>query len=104
MKGTVIKRGAKWAVVVDIGKGPGGRRIRKWHSGYERRKDAEAARVEILSRLAQGVYVPPSRQTVADWMQSWLEGRQGSQRPPEPHMSTRRAGWSTGWARGGSAI
>lgn len=77
MKGTVVKRGDKWAVVVDVGRDPSGKRIRKWHSGFDRKKDAEAARVEILSKLAQGVYVPPSRQTVGEWLETWLAGRQG---------------------------
>jgi len=53
MRGTVIKRGATWSVVIDLGLGTdaAGRRRRKWHSGYRTRKEAEWARVELLSRL-----------------------------------------------------
>ncbi|MGH9249582.1 MAG: hypothetical protein ACRD0W_08735 [Acidimicrobiales bacterium] len=34
MRGTVIKRGNSWAVVVEVGRDPNtGKRARKWHSG-----------------------------------------------------------------------
>lgn len=77
MKGSVIKRGSKWAVVVDVGRDAAGKRVRKWHSGYPTRREAETARVEILSRLQRGEYVPPSRVTVGEWLDPWLEGRTG---------------------------
>lgn len=76
MKGTVIKRGKKWSVVIDAGRDAGGKRIRKWHSGYSTKREAEEARIEILSRLSRGVYVAPNRITVAEWLTQWLEGRQ----------------------------
>jgi integrase len=76
MKGTVIKRGRKWAVVIDLGRDPRGKRIRKWHSGYLTKKAAEAARVELLSGLQRGEYVPPSTITVGRWLADWLDGRQ----------------------------
>jgi len=76
MKGTVIKRGSKWAVVIDLGRDPGGKRIRKWHSGFDTKRAAESARVELLASLAQGLYVPPSRVTLREWLAGWLESRQ----------------------------
>jgi len=75
MKGTILKRGQKWSVVIDMGRDASGKRIRKWHSGYERKRDAEAARVEILSRLQHGEYVSPSKLTVAAYLDHWLESR-----------------------------
>jgi len=77
MKGTVIKRGQSWSVVVDTGRDPNGKRIRKWHSGYATKKAAEEARIEILSSLQRSEYVPPSRVTVGEWLESWLAGRTG---------------------------
>ncbi len=51
MKGTIIRRGQKWSVVIDLGTDPiSGKRVRKWHSGYERRREAEAARVSTSTR------------------------------------------------------
>lgn len=44
-EGTVIRRGSTWTVVLDLGKGPDGKRIRKWHSGYRTEREAKQARV-----------------------------------------------------------
>jgi hypothetical protein len=55
MRGTVIKRGNTWSVVVEVGRdATSGRRVRKWHSGFRSKKDAERARTELLSRLDDG--------------------------------------------------
>lgn len=75
MKGTVIKRGSKWSVVIDAGRGADGKRIRRWHSGYATKREAETARVEILASLQRGEYVAPSKVTVAGWLDQWLAGR-----------------------------
>ena len=82
MKGTVIKRGSTYSVVLDLGRGPHGRRVRKWHSGYRTKKDAERARVELLARLDQGAYVEPSNLTVAAFLRDhWLPGLRAQVRP-----------------------
>jgi hypothetical protein len=40
-------------VALDLGRGPDGKRIRKWHSGYRTKRLAEVARVELLASLDQ---------------------------------------------------
>jgi hypothetical protein len=77
MKGTVIKRGSRWSVVIDLGRDVDGKRLRKWHSGYRTKREAEQARIEILSRVQSGLYVAPHKLTVAQWLRDWLEGRVG---------------------------
>lgn len=74
MRGTVIKRGKSWAVVVDVGRDPfTGRRIRRWHSGYATKRDAERARTEVLSRLDHGTYVEPDRRALGPYLEvDWL--------------------------------
>jgi len=74
VRGTVIKRGKSWAVVVEVGRDPNtGKRVRKWHSGYRTKRDAERARIEILSRLDHGTYVSPDRRTVGSYLEGdWL--------------------------------
>src|SRR5919199_3835256 len=73
MKGTVIKRGGKWSVVVDLGIDPTTRkRIRKWHSGYATKKEAERARVELLHNVASGQYVEPTKETLGAFLERWL--------------------------------
>lgn len=72
-RGTVIKRGKSWSVVLDRGRDADGKRIRKWHAGYPTKKDAEAARTELLSKLDRGEYVPPNKLTVKAFaVDRWL--------------------------------
>ena len=80
MKGTVIKRGRKWSVVIDLGRDPvTGKRRRKWHSGFDRKKDAERARIEILGRLQVGEYVEPSRMSLGKFLlEEWLPARKAT--------------------------
>jgi integrase len=80
VRGTVIKRGTTYSVVLDLGRGPDGKRIRRWHSGYRTRKDAERARTELLASIDRGAYVEPSRLTMAAFLTEWLTGQAGQVR------------------------
>lgn len=62
-------------MVVDLGRDMDGKRIRKWHSGYPTKREAETARIEILNRLQTGQYVAPTKVTVSEWLSTWLAGR-----------------------------
>lgn len=83
MRGHVRKRGATWAVVVDVGRdAETGKRRQRWHSGYKRRRDAETALSELLSRLDGATYVEPSKVTVADYLTGrWLPAMATQVRP-----------------------
>lgn len=83
MKGTIIRRGQKWSVVIDLGTDPiSGKRVRKWHSGYETRREAEAARVDILGQIQRGGYVAPQKQTFSAYLvDEWLPGVEAALRP-----------------------
>lgn len=79
MKGTVIKRGATWSVVIDLGRDGSGRRQRKWHSGYKTKRDAERARVELLSSQLAGTYVAPSKVTLGSFLvDEWLPSKRST--------------------------
>jgi len=85
-RGSIIKRGTTYSVVLDLGRGPDGKRIRRWHSGFRTKRDAERARVELLARVDQGTYVEPSRLTVAVFLRDqWLPGLAGQVRPTTLH-------------------
>ncbi len=72
-RGTVIKRGARWTVVIDQGRDEAGRRKRDWHSGYGSRDEAERARTELLSSLDRQEYVAPSKISVGAFAaERWL--------------------------------
>jgi integrase len=83
MKGTIIKRGGSYSVIVERNRDSvTGKRRREWHSGFRTKRDAETGRVEILGRLQRGEYVAPSRLTVAAFLEdSWLPARESTLRP-----------------------
>jgi integrase len=79
MRGTVIKRGRSWSVVIDVGRDDAGKRIRHWHSGFGSKKDAERARVELLSRVDRGAYVAPTKTTLGSFLvEEWLPAKRST--------------------------
>lgn len=77
MRGHVRRRGNSWAVVVDVGRDADGKRKQKWSGGFRRRKDAERALSDTLSRLDGGAYVEPHKITVGDYLTGqWLPAMQ----------------------------
>jgi integrase len=82
MRGSVVKRGNGYSVVLDLGRDEHDRRIRKWHSGYRTRRDAERARIELLAAVQGGSYVEPSRLDVRSFLvDRWLPAHRGRVRP-----------------------
>lgn len=72
-RGTVIKRGEHWTVVLDLGRDENNRRIRRWHSGYHTEAEAEQARTELLYKVDRSEYVPPSKLTLRQYVEEkWL--------------------------------
>lgn len=81
MRGCTIKRGSKWSIVYDVPRGEDGNRSRRWESGFRTKRQAEAALAEVLTRIEGGVYVTPTKQTVAQYLAGWLESVRPSLRP-----------------------
>jgi len=77
-RGTIIRRGGRWSVVLDLGLDENGRRIRRWHSGYTDRDEAERARTELLSSIDKATYVDPTKVTVKAFLEDrWLPALDG---------------------------
>jgi integrase len=82
MRGHVRKQGSAWYVVVDLPRDPQtGKRKQKWHSGFRTKREADKALTDILSRLDQGTYVEPTKQTLADFLDEWLAQAKRTIRP-----------------------
>jgi hypothetical protein len=82
MRGTVVRRSGGYSVVLDLGPGPDGKRVRKWHSGFRTKRDAERARVELLAALDRGGYVEPHKLTVAGFLtDQWLPSVKAQVKP-----------------------
>ena len=82
MRGSVIKRDTRYYVKIELDPDPlTGKRRSKWHSGYRTRREAEKARVDLLSKFDRGEYVEPTQQTVADYLTDWLAAIEHTVRP-----------------------
>ena len=81
MRGSVAKKGNRWYMILDEREPATGKRRRKWHSGpdggWTRKRDAESARVDLVSRQQRGLYVTPSKVTLGEYLQDWLFGLSG---------------------------
>ena len=67
------KETVRWYVVLDLGFGQDGRRRQKWHGGFRTRREAEAARAQLVTDVNTGSYVLPGRTTLTEWIrETWL--------------------------------
>ena len=82
MRGSIVKRGTSYSVVLDLDPDPTtARRRQKWHSGYRTKREAAVALAELVSSVNRGAYVPRSRQTVAEYAEEWLAAIAPTVRP-----------------------
>lgn len=73
MKGSLIQRGTAWYAVVDLPRGPDGKRRQKWHKlGARTKREAQQELAKLVADLARGTYVEPTRLTVAEYLERWL--------------------------------
>jgi hypothetical protein len=73
MRGSVVRRGDGYTVVVELDRDPvTNKRRQKWHSGYRTKRDAERALSEIVASLHTGSYLEPTKQTLSDFTREWL--------------------------------
>jgi integrase len=85
MKGSIRERSpGHWAIILDIPDPKTGKRRRKWHSfeGTKRQAQIECAR--LISAVQGGTYLEPSKTTLAQFLDRWLEHMR-SQISPKSH-------------------
>jgi integrase len=82
MRGHVLKRGKTWSYVIEPPRREGDKRNQKWVSGFNTRREAEAALTTAKARVQGGAYVAPTRQTVGDYLDNdWLPSIRATIRP-----------------------
>jgi hypothetical protein len=82
MRGSVVKRGDGYSIVVELDRDPvTNKRRQKWHSGYRTKRDAERALTEILASKQAGGYVEPTKQTLSQFTTEWLAAIKPTLRP-----------------------
>ena len=80
-RGQVVKRGSRWTVILSETDPVSGKRVRRYHSGFMTKTDAERARTRLLGDLDRGEYVAPSKLLVGEYLLEWLEGRRDHLKP-----------------------
>jgi integrase len=82
MKGHIRERSpGHWAIVIDVRDRVTGRRKRRWHSfaGTKRQAQVEAAR--LISEIQRGTHVDATRETLAEFLDRWLDHMRGQVSP-----------------------
>ena len=75
MRGSIRQRSkGSWEIAIDIGRDPStNRRLRHFESVKGRKSDAQRRLHELLHTLEGGTFVKPSRLTVAQFLEEWLQ-------------------------------
>lgn len=82
MRGSVVRRGRGYSIVVDIGRDPStGKRKQKWQGGFHSKKEAEAELARVVNSVEQGTYVNAARTLLSDYLRRWLEAAKVSLAP-----------------------
>jgi integrase len=93
MRGSVVRRGKSWAVVIELPRdSQTEKRRQRWHSGFRTRKDAERKRIELLSSVDSGTYVENTRHTLTQFFDDWFPAIATTIRPATLYSYERNVG------------
>lgn len=82
MKGSILKRGKKWYVIVELMRDPiTNKRNRSWSKGFDTKREAEAARIETLNQIQRNEFSRPSKLTLKEFIDEWLESSETQYKP-----------------------
>lgn len=72
MRGQLVQRSpGSWTIILFVGT-RNGRKIFRQHTIRGSKRDGERERTRLLRALDTGTYLEPSKQTVAEYLESWL--------------------------------
>ena len=77
MRGSVRKprtEGGTWSYRIDLGFDDVGKRRQREASGFHSKKEAEAALNDAMAGLQRGTFVAPTRTTLREFLDTWLQG------------------------------
>lgn len=90
MRGSVVRRGNGYSVVVERDRDPiTGKRRQKWHSGYPTKRAAERALAEMVAALNAGTFIEPRKDTLGEHLVEWLVTIEPTVRPATHHSYAR---------------
>ncbi|HHY47493.1 MAG TPA: site-specific integrase [Firmicutes bacterium] len=75
MRGHLEKRHeSSWTIVIEAGRDPATGKRRRIVRGFKgNKRDAEKEMIRLMHELETGMYVEPSKLTVAQWFRQWFE-------------------------------
>ena len=101
MKGHIRERSpGRWAIIIDI-RDPAGKRKRKWHSFRGTKREAQKECARLITEHEAGTGIDPSRETVAVFLDRWIEHMGSQQVSPR---TLERPPWGEGPRRPPSRV
>lgn len=71
MRGSIVKRGSKYSIVIYLGVDEHGKKRQKWFSGYDKMKDAEKDLPKKLLEVEQGYYFGTGEMYLKEVIEEW---------------------------------
>jgi integrase len=82
MKGHIRQRSpGRWAIVLDQRDPETGKRKRRWHSFKGTKREAQSDCARLVAEVKAGVYLEPSKTTVAAFLDRWLDHKKAQLEP-----------------------
>ena len=75
MRGSIVKRGEKYSIVIYLGKNEFGKPIQKWFSGYSTKKEAERDLPRLLVKIQDGELIDKNKITFKSFVEEWLKNK-----------------------------
>lgn len=73
MRGSIVQRNGHYSIVLDEGRDPEtGKRRQRWISVKGNKHEADRQLAELLNQVNNGTFLKPAKQTVKDYLESWL--------------------------------
>lgn len=80
MRGSIVKKGARYYVVVDAFED--GKRKRKWHAAGATKREAEDMLHEVVGRVRRGVHVAPTKVRLGEYLTGhWVPAARATLKP-----------------------
>jgi len=73
MKGSLVKRGNAYSIVLNVRDPETGKRKQQWIAAGTNGKKAQLQLNDLLYQLEHGTYVPPNKLTVRNHVETWLK-------------------------------
>ena len=102
MKGHIRERSpGRWAIIIDAPDAGSGKRKRRWHSFVGTKRQAQVECARLISEQKSGIHVDPTRVTVAEFSERWLDhtvGQCGPSNCMSAIPSCAGKTWGRSWA------